>query len=151
MTKIFLDANILIDIAYETRPFSIQSSELFNHLVQNLDKYELFTSCDLITTVYYVLVKQVSKEEVLERLKFINKIIKVIDFSNEEIDEAIYLMEKNDKFSDLEDTIQFIMARKVRCDYIVTNDKGFYSQDIPLFCCQEALEVICNIPQERKL
>ena len=146
-----MDANILIDIAYETRPFSKQSSELFNYLIQNLDRYKLFTSCDLMTTVYYVLIKQVSKGEVLKRLKIINKIIKVIEFSNEEIDEAIYLMEKNAKFSDLEDTIQFIMARKVRCDYIVTNDKGFYSQDIPLLCSQKALEVICNISQEGKL
>lgn len=144
MTKIFLDANILIDIAYETRPFSVQSSELFNHLVQNLDKYELFTSCDLITTVYYVLVKQVDKEEVLERLKFINKIIKVIDFSDKEIDESIYLMEKNDKFLDLEDTIQFIMAKKARCDYIITNDKGFYSHDVPLLSSEKALKVIPN-------
>ena len=145
MTKIFLDANILIDTAYVTRPFSMQSSKLFNFLIQNLDKYALFTSCDLMTTVYYVLVKQVNKEEVLRRLKIINKIIKVIDFSNEEIDEAIYLMEKNDKFSDLEDTIQFIMAKKVRCDYIITNDKGFYSQDIPLLGSEEALEQICDI------
>ncbi|MEA3456313.1 MAG: PIN domain-containing protein [Campylobacterota bacterium] len=142
MTKIFLDANILIDIAYETRPFSIQSGELFSYLVQNLDKYKLFTSCDLMTTVYYVLVKQVGKKEVLERLKFINKIIKAIEFSNAEIDEAIYLMEKNDNFSDLEDTIQFIMAKKVRCDYIITNDSGFYSHDIPLLGSEQALKVI---------
>jgi len=151
MTKIFLDANVLIDIYDDARPYSQESSQLFTYLVQHRNHYMLFTSCDLVTTVYYLLRKQLDKKTVLEKLKIMNKIITIIDFSNEEIDEAIYLMEKNNKFSDLEDTIQFIMARKVRCDYIVTNDKGFYSQDIPFFCSQEALEVICNIPQERKL
>ena len=151
MTKIFLDANILIDISDDTRPCAPESGQLFAYLVQNRSLYKLFTSCDLMTTVYYLLRKQLDKKTVLKKLKTMNSIITIVDFSNEEIDEAIYLMEKNDKFSDMEDTIQFIMARKVRCDYIVTNDKGFYSQDLPLLCSQEALEVICNIPQEGKL
>jgi len=49
---------------------------------------------------------------VLEKLNIINKIINVIEFGNKEIDEAIYLMQKNDKFIDLEDTIQFVIAKK---------------------------------------
>jgi predicted nucleic acid-binding protein len=70
-----------------------------------------------------------------------NKTIKVIEFGNQEIDEAIYLMEKNENFIDLEDTIQFVMARKERCDYIITNDKGFYSHEVPLLSSMEALSV----------
>ncbi|MCH9741476.1 MAG: ribonuclease, partial [Epsilonproteobacteria bacterium] len=72
----------------------------------------------------------------------INSIINVIEFGNQEIDESIYLMEKNKEFSDLEDTIQFVMARKERCDYIVTNDKGFYSHEVPLLSSAEALEIL---------
>ena len=53
-------------------------------------------------------------------------------------------MEKNEKFKDLEDTIQFVMARKERCDYIVTNDKGFYSHEVPLLSSIEALKIICK-------
>lgn len=53
-------------------------------------------------------------------------------------------MEKNEAFSDLEDTIQFVMARKERCDYIVSNDKSFYSTDVPLVSSIEALDIICK-------
>lgn len=143
MTKIFLDANILIDITFESRPFSKESSELYAHLVKNSDKYRLYTSCDLLTTVYYILRKQFDKKSVLEKIKIINKVINVIEFGNKEIDEAIYLMEKNENFSDLEDTIQYVMARKERCDYIISNDKGFFSHDVPLLSSSRALDVIC--------
>lgn len=143
MTKIFLDANILIDITFESRPFSKESSELYAYLVKNSDKYRLYTSCDLLTTVYYILRKQFDKKSVLEKIKIINKVINVIEFGGQEIDEAIYLMEKNENFSDLEDTIQYVMARKERCDYIISNDKGFFSHDVPLLSSSRALDVIC--------
>jgi len=144
MTRIFLDANILIDITYESRPFSKESTQLYAYLVQNLENFQLYTSCDLLTTIYYVLRKQSPKQQVLEKIKLINKIIHIIEFGNQEVDEALYLMEKNEAFSDLEDTIQFVMARKERCDYIISNDKGFHSTDVPLLSSVEALEVICK-------
>jgi predicted nucleic acid-binding protein len=144
MTRLFLDANILIDITYDSRPFSQESSQLYAYVVQNLDKFQLYTSCDLLTTVYYVLRKQFPNKQVLEKIKLMNKIIHVIEFGNKEIDEALYLMEKNEAFSDLEDTIQFIMARKERCDYIVSNDKRFHSTDVPLVSSVEALDIICQ-------
>ena len=144
MIKLFLDANILIDISDDERPFSKESAMLFTHLVQNSQKYKICTSCDLITTVYYLLKKPLGRKNSLEKLKIMNRIIDVIEFGNKEVDEAIYLMEKNEKFSDLEDTIQFVMARKERCDYIITNDKGFYSHEVPLLSSVEALDVLCG-------
>jgi len=145
MTKVFLDANILIDIVDSSRPHSLKSSELFTCLVEKMEEYELYTSCDLMTTVYYILTKQIKKDEVLQQLKVLNQIITVVEFANSEIDEAIYLMEKNKKFKDLEDTIQFIMARKSFCDYIVTNDKNFFSHELVLLSSQKALEEICRL------
>ncbi|MEA1918846.1 MAG: PIN domain-containing protein [Campylobacterota bacterium] len=140
MTKVFLDANVLIDIIDASRPYSEQSSRLFTALVENIERYELFTSCDLMTTVYYILTKQIEKKEVLEQLKVLNQIITVVEFGNREIDEAISLMQRDKKFQDLEDTIQFIMARKSSCKYIITNDKNFFSHEIMLLNTNQALE-----------
>ncbi len=139
MIKVFLDANILIDISDDTRPFSKESAMLFIYFIKNNIEFKLYTSCDLITTIYYLLKKPLGTKKSLEQLKIMNKIMKVIEFGNQEVDEAIFLMEKNKYFTDLEDTIQFIMARKERCDYIITNDKGFYSQDITLLSSNEAI------------
>lgn len=110
--------------------------------MQNSKNFELYTSCDLITTVYYLLKKPLGKKKSLEQLKIMNSVIRVIEFNNKEIDEAIYLMEKDSNFGDLEDTIQYVMARKERCDYIITNDQEFYSYEIPLLSSAKALGVI---------
>ena len=142
MKKIFLDANILIDISDTKRPFYKESAELFTYFIQNRQEFKLYTSCDLITTIYYLLKKPLGKKLALEKLKVMNKIMTIIEFGNQEIDEAIYLMEQNKKFIDLEDTIQFVMARKERCDYIITNDKGFYSHEVTLLGSKEMLKKV---------
>jgi len=41
-------------------------------------------------------------------------------------------MKSHKNFKDLEDTIQFIMAKKVGCDLILSNDKGFVSEGVNL-------------------
>ena len=140
MIHVFLDANVLIDTAYESRPSSKYSSELLRFLLKNYEKYQLYTSCDLLTTVYYVLRKQLEKKDALQKIKVINRAIKVIEFGNREIDEAIDLMERNEKYTDLEDTIQYVMARKEKCDYIITNDKNFASGDVVVLSSEEALK-----------
>ena len=142
MKKIFLDANIMIDISDSSRPSFSDSSKLFNYIFDNISDYKVYTSCDLITTVYYILRKKLDKKNSLDKLKILNRAIHIIEFGNKEVDEAIYLMEKDKNFGDLEDTIQFIMARKERCDYIITNDKGFYSYEVPILSSSEALSVI---------
>ena len=133
-------ANILIDISDDTRPFYKASRALLDELMDNMDKFIFYTSCDLMTTVYYILRQKLNKTEALAQIKLINKLINVVEFGNDEITEAIELMERNEKYVDLEDTIQYVMARKEKCDYIITNDKSFASGDVPILSSKEALK-----------
>ena len=141
MTKIFFDANILIDISDTSHPTYKESRALLDYLMDNIEQYTFYTSCDLLTTVYYILRKKLNKIETLAQIKLINQLIYVIKFGNAEINEAIELMERNEKYTDLEDTIQYVMARKEKCDYIITNDKTFASGDVPVLSAVEALRV----------
>ena len=142
MKKIFLDANILIDILDDSRPASKESAKLFEMLVRGVGSFLLFTSCDLLTTVYYITSKPLGKAIALEKIKKLNRVVNVIEFGNAEIVEAIELMERNEKYADLEDTIQYVMARKAKCDYIITNDSTFASGDVPVLSAVEAIEVL---------
>ena len=36
-------------------------------------------------------------------------------------------MEKDQNFKDLEDTLQYVLAKKEGCELILSNDKNFYS------------------------
>ena len=50
-------------------------------------------------------------------------------------------MKNNKNFTDLKDTIQYIMAKKVSCDLILSNDKGFVSEGILLMSSGKFIEV----------
>jgi len=138
MMKLFLDANVLIDIVMAQRPHAQASSELYDFLTDHPERFELLTSCDLITTLYYVFRKELAPHESLAKIKVINRIIRVIEFGSKEVNEAIELMERNPRYTDLEDTIQYVIARKSGCDYIVTNDQAFASGDVPILSSREA-------------
>jgi predicted nucleic acid-binding protein len=100
---------------------------------------KLFTSCDIITTIYYVGTK-FDKSSILDRIVEVNKTLKVIDFSNKEVAQTCTLMKENKKYKDLEDTIQYILAKKENCDLIISNDENFYADDIEVLSSEEFLK-----------
>ena len=127
--NIFLDANILLDYADKNRIFHVHSTKCIEYcLKQNL---RLFTSCDLITTIYYVISKH-DKNKALEEVQRINNFCHVIEFSNAEINKTCDLMLEDSDYRDLEDTVQYLLAKKSQCDLIVSNDENFISKDIKL-------------------
>ncbi len=127
--KIFVDANIIIDTFDESREGHIKAVEVIRYLLSKKE-IELHTSCDLITTVYYVLRKKYGKEAIYD-IEDALDVYNLIQFSSYEVKESINLIKENNKsFKDLEDTIQYVLAKKERCDLILTNDKKFYSPDI---------------------
>lgn len=142
MIRLFLDANILIDITDSDRKTSVHSIAFINRMFDHMEKYQLYTSCDLITTIFYVIRKELGVEKALQQIKTMNKFITIIEFGNEEIADAIELMEKYEKYTDLEDTIQYVIAKREKCDYIITNDKKFASGDLPVLSSEEALREI---------
>jgi len=123
--KIFLDANILIDLIDSNRT---KHNEVLEFIKKNSNSY-FYTSCDILTTIYYVTKKV--KEPLLEIEKLLD-LVYVISFSNAETKEAIDLMNVDKRFKDLEDTLQYILAKQIKADCIVTNDKGFCSPDIEI-------------------
>lgn len=57
--------------------------------------------CDLITTIYYILRKELDSDGALQQIKTISKFISIIEFGNSEVDEAIKLMENHKNTYDL--------------------------------------------------
>ncbi len=128
--KVFLDANVLIDAYDLNRPSSAYSKQALMLLLQD-EEVELYTSCDIITTIYYLRAKQ-DREKALDDIIQINSFCRIIEFGNIEVTKSCRLMKQNKKFSDLEDTIQYVMAEKIDADLILSNDKAFVSDGITL-------------------
>ena len=133
--RVFLDANILIDKFDSTRIFHKFSDKSFEYMLLS-GSVDVFTSCDIITTLYYIGSKK-DKKQILHDIRAVNKTLEVIKFSNKEIEETCELMINDNNYKDLEDTIQYIMAKKENCDLIISNDKNFISKDIKLLTSEE--------------
>ena len=127
--KIFLDANIILDIFDDRRPGYLSSLRAYRYMLES--QCILLSSCDVITTIYYVDSKK-DKRKTIEKIEDINKILKIIDFSNKEIAQTCKLMKEDKSYKDLEDTLQYVLAKKENCDMIISNDKKFVSKDIDL-------------------
>ncbi len=78
--------------------------------------------------------------EAIESILDVNELCMVIEFGNEEIEESCKLMKHDKNFTDLEDTMQYVMAKKASCDLILSNDRGFVSDDIVLMSSREFVE-----------
>jgi hypothetical protein len=137
--KIFLDANILVDLMDEHRPQHQAAKRIIIECLRMGD--DLFTSCDIVTTLYYLSAKS-DKKRALNEIVKINTFCKVIEFSNGEVAQACTLISENEKFLDLEDTIQYVLAKKYECDVIIANDQQFYSPDIALHTSKSFLELL---------
>ncbi len=135
--RLFLDANILVDFVDDMRPSHIQSKKIIIDAIQK--DVHLFTSCDIVTTVYYLSAK-IDKKQALNEITKINRFCKIIDFSNTDVEQTCDLMAQNSDFKDLEDTIQYILAKKALCDCIISNDKNFLSPDILLLNSEQFCE-----------
>ena len=53
------------------------------------------------------------------------------------MEEVCRLMLEDERFVDLEDTLQYLLAKKENCDLIISNDEEFVSKDIPHISSKE--------------
>ena len=121
--KIFLDANVCLDLLDTTRPSSKQSVAWYLKNKDN-ENYEFFFSGDFITTFYYVLTEK-RKHDAKETLHTIEMLsdeitpqyITHIDFHNAKEDFF------NDVFEDFEDLLILNSASRVNSSQFITNDK----------------------------
>lgn len=133
--RVFLDANVILDLYDQNRHFHKESAKAIYALLQDIN-IDIFTSCDIITTLYYVLSKK-DKTKALDYILDLNDICSIVEFGNDEVLKSCRLMRQNKKFIDLEDTIQYVMAKKVDASLILTNDKSFVSDGIDVLCSDE--------------
>ena len=134
---IFFDANIFLDINDTERINNHSALQALTYCLK--ESIKIVTSCDLITTIYYIRSKQ-DRAMALQHIVDIQTICHIIEFSNLEVVDTCNLMLEDNDYTDLEDTIQYILALKEGCELILTNDKNFVSKEIPLMTSEEFLE-----------
>jgi len=135
--RVFIDANIFIDLHDHGRGNLELSLKLLDFLTEQ--NISIYTSCDLISTIYYILAKK-DKNLALTSIEQLNTICKVIEFGNKEITTVCRLMREDLSFKDFEDTLQYVLALNKSCELIISNDQNFFSPEIQKISSSEFVE-----------
>jgi len=121
--KVFLDANICLDLLDTKRPTSKNSVDWYMSNKDN-ESYEFFFSSDFITTFYYILTqkrKYPQKETILAIDALCTEVIPWYinhdDFSSAKSDFFDNIL------NDFEDLIVLNSASRLECDKFITNDQ----------------------------
>ncbi len=132
--KIYVDTNIVIDLCDSARSLHEKSFTFITSLTLQKST-EIFLNSDTLATLFYILSNRstLNTEEVLEKMQFVHEIFTLVPVESEDVETALNLCTDGSvSYRDYEDTMQYVCAKKVSADVIVTNDKGFVSLDIDL-------------------
>jgi len=137
--KVFFDANIILDMIDSDRG-NVESVRklVYNALIKDIT---LYTSCDVLSNVYYVAHKKLKKSLVVEEMLRILEIFEIVAIDKPLAKKA--LLDNRENVSlDFEELLQSQCAMVSECDLIVTNDKKFVDADVKHLSLVEALKVV---------
>ncbi len=134
MTKIFLDANVLVAVLNKEYPVFSDAARVIS-LNENKN-IQIFTSAVCLTIAFYFAEKKSGNLLARKKIKLLLEHIYVSKADEEVVTQAI----KNPMIHDFEDGIEYYSAIYSDCKYIVTeNIKDFYFSEIPVMDCASFL------------
>ncbi|MBV4359531.1 type II toxin-antitoxin system VapC family toxin [Pinibacter aurantiacus] len=121
-SKIFLDANILLDFFLQ-RPGHEKIKEIFE-LIED-EKVQAFITPTIIHIAGYFLVKEYGKKEARNLLITLLTNVQAIDAPHE-----ITLLALNSKIDDIEDALQYYASIHNEINYFISRDKRLKKEAI---------------------
>lgn len=132
-TKLFLDANVVIDLLGERDPFYQAVARIAT--LADRGEINLVVSALTYPIVFYLLSKFEDREVVKEKIQKFKVIAETSDLTDKIIDIGL-----SSKFSDFEDALQYHCALMMNCDMVITrNGKDFKGSEIPVLSPDEFL------------
>ena len=112
---IFVDTNVLIG-AYSGEARFQKDSECLHYLSVLVGK-QIYISSLSVAQLIAVYQKKKTNQEIVRIVRELQHRFKVIDFTSKDIDAAL-----TETGADIEDNIQYVLARKQKCSIIITNN-----------------------------
>jgi predicted nucleic acid-binding protein len=134
--KIFLDTDILIDVALDRMPFSNDASLLLDKL--EMKQADGFIAWHSISNLYYICSSSMQDKKLKE---YIRELLIFLSVSETDTKAAIYALGLN--VCDFEDAMQISAAISCEADFIVTrNIRDFKHSPIPACLPGEIIKII---------
>jgi len=128
--KLFIDSDILLDLFFDRRPYSIFAAKLFD--INLRENFSLHTSALVTANLYYIISRQKDKNSANKCLSILLKYIHVLPLELDDIEYGL-----TNEFDDFEDAIQYHIAYKNHCTKILTrNLKDYKHAKIPVLTAE---------------
>ena len=137
MKKVFLDANVAIDLMCERDPWFEDAVRLYS--LADMGKIEIYcSSLTLATSSYVMETRKMSKDDIKEKIAHFCEVCTPTLVDASVVQKAI-----RSSFSDFEDALQYFSAKTVNADIIITrNLKDFAASEIPVMTAEDYLETL---------
>ncbi|MBQ6063059.1 MAG: PIN domain-containing protein [Prevotella sp.] len=128
MKRIFIDANIVIDLLCERYPWFPNTLRIFS--MADFGEIELYcSSLSLGTASYLMETKKMTSQEIFENINLFCQIC-----TPTTVDASVVKNALDSDFKDFEDALQHYSALTVNAECIITrNKKDFSSSVIPIY------------------
>ena len=116
---IFVDTNVLVGGYSDDVRFQ-KDSQCLHYLYSLVGKW-LYISSLSVAQLIAIFQKKKSNEDIVRIVRELHRRFNIIDFTTKDIDAALVA-----NGADIEDNIQFVLAKKQKCYIIVTNNYKDY-------------------------
>lgn len=131
MTRIFLDANVLVSVLNKEFPLFNYSSRILS--LANHPKFEVYTSPMCLAIAFYFAEKK-NKTTAKQKISLLCQYIKIADNVGDSVNATL----SNKKINDFEDGLEYYAASRMKCNCIVTEDiSDFYFSEIEVLDCKD--------------
>jgi len=141
MSNIFVDANVILDLFEENRPYHQYSFELMNKYIID-DSITLYISSDMISNIFYILNSRYKYgfQNTVNIIEKISQTYTIHSVTKLDIENSINIC-KDNTFKDYEDALQYICAVGEDCKTIITNNpKDFKNSTIEILTSKQAVK-----------
>lgn len=135
MTRIFLDANVLVSVLNSEYPLFRYSSRVLS--LASHRKFEVYTSPLCLAIAFYFAEKKKNAEIAKQKIETLCQHLKISENTKSGVGKTL----KNQQISDFEDGLEYYAAIENKCNFIITEDvTDFHFSTIPVLSCQDFFE-----------
>jgi len=133
--KIFIDTDVILDVAFERKPFFYYSQKILSLVEKNY--FTGFTSSLILANCYYIISNNKNRNIAQKTISKLRSILTILPFTDKEIGESL-----NSNISDFEDGVQYFIAVNNGLDTIITrNIRDYKKVNINVFLPNDFLSL----------
>ena len=131
--RVFIDANILLDILQNREPFVKDSATIWK--LCETEQIEGYISVLTFSNLVYIMRKELDPMQIQEVFQKLSLIFRFVELTPSDISHAAQL-----QWNDFEDALQSVTAERIHADFIATrNVRDFLQSKVAAFTPGELL------------